>query len=93
MYLWHTLPGTCQQWLNSFQSMSLQKQRMRLSHLEVASEVVKPKPESLQLGFRVHAWRKRAALPHLHPATLSDSCADTVLISLLYPVEKCINNS
>ena len=52
---------------------------MRHSYLEVASEVVKPKPESLQLGFRVHAWGKGAALPHLHPATLFDVCVDTVL--------------
>ena len=56
---------------------------MRHSHLEVASEIVKPKPESLQLGFSIHAWRKGAALPHLHPTTPCDVCADTVLFSPL----------
>ena len=52
---------------------------MTHSHLEVASEVVESKPESLQLGFSVHAWRKGAALPNLHPTPLCDVCADTVL--------------
>ena len=51
------------------------------SHLEVASEVVEPEPESLQLGFRVHAWREGAALPHLHPTTLCDGCADNACSS------------